>query len=416
MPTAKITKTSVDNAGPGFLWDDVLKGFGLRVTEGGSKSYIFQYRMAGGRDATRRRYTIGKHGKFTPEAARAKAKAVARQVEDGIDPGDEKSKERRQAVDLAFEAYIDTFTNGYLKANWKRWEEGKRLLEREPLDVLKKTPLTKITRKDVAEIMNRLAKRQATARLTFATLRKLFRYAVDEGDLDRSPIEAMRGPKAVASRDRVLAPHELGLAWHGAGEAGDVFTSFFRLLIATGQRRSEVSAMDWSELSRSEKLWTLPPDRVKNSAAHLVHLNSVALMLLDGLANGKKWPTSGLVLTTTGETPISGISKAKARLDAAMIALEEGAALRQKRSTRPIRPWRLHDFRRTLVTGLQKLGVRFEVTEAVVNHISGAKSGVAGVYQRHDWKEEKQAALEAWSKHLAALIKREAPLKGAVGK
>jgi integrase len=108
-----------------------------------------------------------------------------------------------------------------------------------------------------------------------------------------------------------------------------------------------------------------------------------------------KWPRRGLLFTTTGKTPVSGFSKAKKRLDAAIARLNEGEALED---------WTLHDLRRTLATGMQRLGVRFEVTEAILNHVSGSRSGVAGIYQRHDWRPEKQTALQAWSDHIERLM------------
>ena len=112
-----------------------------------------------------------------------------------------------------------------------------------------------------------------------------------------------------------------------------------------------------------------------------------------------KWPRSGLVFTTTGETPVSGFSRAKRRVDR-----EAGALGAKEEEPIKIAPWRLHDLRRTMATGMQRLGVRCEVTEAILNHVSGAKSGVAGVYQRHDWGPEKRSALDAWAARIAKLL------------
>lgn len=120
-----------------------------------------------------------------------------------------------------------------------------------------------------------------------------------------------------------------------------------------------------------------------------------------------KWPRKGLVLTTTGKTPVSGYSRAKSRLDAQIEKAELAAAVSESREPEVPAPWRIHDIRRTVATGLQRLGVRFEVTEAVLNHVSGAKAGIAGVYQRHDWKEEKRTALNAWGSHITALLSPE---------
>jgi integrase len=191
-----------------------------------------------------------------------------------------------------------------------------------------------------------------------------------------------------------------------------VFGPFFNLLAITGQRRSEVAGLDWSELNRDECLWTLPEERCKNGVKHLVPLSTMAVEILDHLAavtDQKKpvWPSKGLVFTTTGRTPISGFSRAKQHLDTAMlkIAKDQAAEAGENPETIEIADWRIHDLRRTMATGFQKLGIRFEVTEATLNHISGmSRAGVAGVYQQHDWKEEKREALEKWAQHCERLL------------
>lgn len=123
-------------------------------------------------------------------------------------------------------------------------------------------------------------------------------------------------------------------------------------------------------------------------------------------ADAHNWPQKGLIFTTTGETSVSGYSRAKARLDAEMLTLAREAATAAGGDPHAvtIAPWRIHDARRTLATGLQRLGVRFEVTEAVLNHVSGSRSGIAAVYQRHEWTDEKRAALDAWGVHLRKVI------------
>ena len=184
------------------------------------------------------------------------------------------------------------------------------------------------------------------------------------------------------------------------------------LLAITGQRRSEVAELDWLELNRQERMWTLPEERCKNGLTHLVPLSTMAVEILDHLAavtDQKKpvWPSKGLVFTTTGRTPISGFSKAKQQLDAAMlrVAKAQAAEAGENPETIEIANWRIHDLRRTMATGFQKLGIRFEVTEATLNHVSGMiRAGVAGVYQQHDWKVEKREALEKWARHCEKLL------------
>jgi integrase len=397
MPIGRITKQAVDALVPDgkecFLWDQEFKGFGVRVTTSGSRSYVLQYRM-GGREAPSRRYTIGKHGSpWTPLTARKEAERLAILVHRGIDPVQDKQDREREAVELAFDLYVESFVDLYLKKRWKHWQLGSSLLERHAVKALGKKPLPLIKRGDLAPIFDKVDDKPATARLIHATLRKLFRWAVSRGDIDRSPLEGVEAPPPVAARDRVLSDEELALVWKSSGDLGWPFAGLFRLLILTGQRRSEVASLDWSEINGAEATWTLPSQRSKNKKPHLVPLTEQAIAVLDEFAFEGTWPNKGLVFSVTGKTPISGFSKAKSRLDA-LVTKARGAELG---------PWRTHDLRRTVATGLQRLGVRFEVTEAVLNHVSGARGGIAGVYQHHDWAHEKREALTAWAQHVARL-------------
>ena len=399
MPTGRLTKQAVDAVRPAsrdvFLWDEDLRGFGLRTTPNGSKSYVFQFRM-GGRESPSRRYTIGRHGSpWTPQTARKEAERVAILVRQRIDPVQADHERRRQAIDLAFEAYVETFIDLYLKKRWKQWPLGAGVLRREAVPVLRRKPLPAIKRSDLASVWDRLHDRPAIARLTHATLRKLFRWAVSRGDIDRSPLEGVEPPPPVAARERVLTDSEIAEVWHGSAGLGFPFGPLFKLLLLTGQRREEVASIDWKELDREQCLWVIPSVRSKNKKPHLVPLSAPAIEVLDDIAGDKDWPRSGLVLSTTGKTSPSGFSKAKRRL--------EEWAIANGNDQLADNPWRIHDLRRTVATGLQKLGVRFEVTEAVLNHVSGSRGGIAGVYQRHDWKEEKAAALDAWGHRVLQL-------------
>lgn len=156
MPVGKITKRSVDVLTPAasdvFLWDDLLKGFGLRLTPKGARSYVVQYRM-GGRQTPSRRYTIGKHGSpWTPEGARREAERILIMVRQGLDPLEAKSERERQIVDLGFESYVQSFTELYLQKRWKDWKLGEGVLKREVVSKLKDKPLPRITRSDLAPI------------------------------------------------------------------------------------------------------------------------------------------------------------------------------------------------------------------------------------------------------------------------
>ncbi len=397
MATGKITKRTLDalqsSAVTGFLWDDELKGFGLKITAGGSASYVIQYRM-GGREAKTRRYTIGGHGSpWTPFTAREEATRLLRLVAQGIDPVESDKQRRREAVDLAFSNYADRFAADCKGKGWSTLVTRSLHLHVKP--VLRDKALPTITRIDVVAVFDRMpAEQAANRRNVFAVLRRLFRWAVSRGDVDRSPMEGMETPKAVKPRERWLNDSELGRVWIQAAECHRCFGSIVRLLIATGQRREEIGGLHWQELDRSEREMRLSGNRTKNGEPTTIPLNDLAVAELDKVAGGEKWPSRGRVFPTGTGAAFTAYHKGKAKLDT-MLSEDSGNS---------IPPWRLHDLRRTLATGFQRLGVRFEVTEAVLNHVGGSRSGVAGIYQRHDWKPEKRDALTIWNNHLSRAI------------
>jgi integrase len=217
------------------------------------------------------------------------------------------------------------------------------------------------------------------------------------GTVTNNPFAELPMPNSITRRERVLTDEEAAAIWRAAGEAPLPlpYSAIVRLLMLTGQRREEVAGMTWAELSEDLTTWMIPATRTKNGIPHLVPLSQPARELLHALRSDKPGdvqaaqPRAELALVLPGErgTPFSGWSKAKSALDTAS----------------GVSGWWLHDLRRTLATGLQRLGVRLEVTEAVLNHLSGSRAGVVGIYQRHHWAEEKRAALDAWSAHLLAV-------------
>jgi integrase len=206
-----------------------------------------------------------------------------------------------------------------------------------------------------------------------------FGWALRRGSVASNPFINL--PVApTTKRERVLSDDELASLWRAT--SGESFNGIVRLLILSGQRRDEVAGMTWAELSGDLSTWTIPASRAKNGAIHIVPLSEPAQELLRSLPK-----FDGLVFPGL-RGAFNGWSKAKAALDA--------------RSG--VTNWRLHDLRRTMATGLQRLGVRLEVTEQVLNHIAGSRAGIVGVYQRHDFAAEKRAALEAWGEHVMAIV------------
>jgi integrase len=170
--------------------------------------------------------------------------------------------------------------------------------------------------------------------------------------------------------------------------------------------------MRWDEVDLVARTWTLPASRTKNKRTHEIPLSDSAVEILGAVARveGK----AGFVFSTTGRTSVSGFSCAKAAIDAAMLEIMRADAEARGNDSDGVKvaPWIIHDLRRTVATNLQRLGVKLEVTEAVLNHVSGSRSGIIGVYQRHTWADEKRAALDAWSRRLSEIVTDEAARAG----
>jgi integrase len=408
MANQSITQRTLDSVSPSskgdvYTWDNKLRGFGLRVTPKGVKSYVLQYRMNGG---PARRTTIGMHGSpWTTHTARREAERLLLLVRQGVEPVDQAREARRREQALAFAKYCDQFVELYLRPHWPdTWMDAMRIVEK----VLKarwgKKALTAITREDIVRMLDSYSDRPGRKKQIHSLTRKLFNWAVDRGDLKYSPLMGMKAPRAVASRRRVLGQEELVCLWKATQKIGWPWGPYVRLLILTMQRRQEVAEMDWAEIDLDAAEWTLPAERAKNDEPHIIPLNALALNEIRALHPQAK----GLVFSTTGTTPVSGFSKAKRALEVSMFAI-----MRQRAAERGAEPagvqipeWRLHDLRRTGATNLQALGIPIEVTEAVLNHISGTRAGVAGIYNRYKYEPQKQAALQAWAERLLEMLDR----------
>jgi integrase len=411
MASGKITKRAVDAIQPAatdsFLWDDELRGFGLKVTPAGKRSYVYQYRI-GGRGAKTKRWTIGSHGSpWTATTARVEAERLALLVGQGIDPVAAERLRQRQAVTLSFKAYVETFTDGYLKTEWgDSWPLAKRRLEMYAVPSLGDRPLPEIRAYEITAVLDKVRDQPALARNLHAVLRKLFNWALRRDDLEASPMAKIDAPSGAKPRKRVLSEDELLALWRATYTLNDPFGAFVRLLVCTLQRRSEVAVLVWPEISHNEQLWRLPGERAKNDADHLVPLNLLAIAELDKLG----WKRRGLLFTTTGKTAISGFSRMKRILDSKMLSelqriyKERAEATGEDPEVATILPWRLHDIRRTGATRMQGLGVQIEVTEKVINHISGETAGIRGVYNLWAYLDEKRSAMSAWSSWLENLI------------
>jgi len=298
-----------------------------------------------------------------------------------------------------------------LKKNGE-WEA----IEGKPADKWSDTRVQAITRRDIRSYVETFAENAPIgANRAFAELRKFFNWCVGKDILDSSPLAGLQPPSEEnSSRNRVLirraevpgsTDEELRWLWkaadeydrddegeskggHGRKHRGP-FGPFIKMLILTGARRSKVSEMTWGEVDLKNRVWVIPEERAK---AHSVPLSDAAIALLEARPRIKG---QNLVFTTDGNSLISGFSRMKQRVDKLM---------KESAGDTNMPDWTVHDIRRTVAAGLQRLGVRLEVIERVLNHLSGSFAGIAGVYQVYDFHAEKRAALESWGRFVTDLI------------
>ncbi len=356
-------------------FDAAYPALALRVTANGVRSWVYFGRVHG----RLKRATLGRYPVMTLAAARLKAGEVADAMRAGIDPAAAK-REARMAVRDSFAAVADEWLKRD-QAHNRSHDKVKRLIDKNVMPVWGERLITTITRRDAIELLDSVADRGvvAQARRVHAHLHRLFRWWVGRGIIEVNPITDLPKPGADVQRERVLSDGELAAVWKAADKIGWPYGPAFQLLALTGARREEIGALRWSEI-HGDRI-DLDGARTKNGQPHTIPLSGLALSILNGLPRVAR---SEFVFTATGKAPLNDWSKAKKRLGGPP-------------------DWRTHDLRRTVATGLQRLGIGLQVVEAVLSHV-GSRAGIVGVYQRHTFDAEKRAALEAWARHVEAIV------------
>ena len=387
MPRIKLTKSTIDAlptlSSDVVYWDANSPGFGVKVTPKGRKVFVVLYRT-GGAGSKLRKYTIGPYGRVTLHQARVAAQKVFAAKLDGCDPAAEKREAKRRAVADLAEDLLETFITQRLSQN-RSAAETSRLLRREVGKPWAGRSIHAIGKRDVVDVVSAIVQRGApgAANKTLKSLKTFLRWCVGQAILDQSPAEGVPLPTKEVARDRVLDDTELTQVILAARKIGGPYGAIVELLALTGQRREEVACLHWEELDLAERIWTIPKARTKNTKAHIVHLSKQALAVL------KRADRRGpLVFTLLGTKPFQDFTHAKRRLD----------------QLSGVTGWRLHDLRRTCVSGMARLGVAPHVADKILNHQSGTISGVAAVYQRHEFLAERRAALDLWGAHVIAIL------------
>jgi integrase len=401
--TKILTQASIDAVKPGDkrleISDGKLPALRLVVQPSGARSWALRYRFKG-RNA---KWTLGPYPAIGLADARIQAKVALAKVATGTDPAAEKRQARTEAKakvvadnppDLV-ETVAAQFVEMHAKRKTRRrsWMETERVIAHDVMPYWRSKRLSAITRADVHALIDKVIARDkpVLANRLLGTLKTLGRWALDRGVIERNPFADIRPPAPSTSRDRVLDDKEIAALLAVLDNETYPVRPLVRFLLMTGGRRSEIARMTWSELDLDgAKVWRLPAARSKNGREHVLPLPDDAIDILRDL---RRFEGNPHVFTFGGTGPVANF-KFMARLDKAMAAKLGG----------PVARWTLHDLRRTLATNLQRLGVRLEVTESVLGHVSGSRGGIVGVYQRHTFGPEMKAALEAWALIVGAIV------------
>jgi integrase len=374
---------SIKPAPPGkrIAYWDTQTGFGIRVSDKSCPdnigSFVLVRRMPGNPNPTARK--IGSYPAMKLADARAKEWRESR-----VDPKVKAAEEAREQKRLEANTFSTVFET-YARERLDRLRTGKevrRSIALYALPVLGEEPITRISRKQVKELIVDVHNfAPVAANRLLSHLKTFFNWSVEEEFFEHPPTAVMRPLTKEIRRDRVLNDEEIRAIWKAAEEIGTV-GSAIQFLLVTGQRRSEVGGMTWAEVDRAKRLWTLPKERTKAARAHEVPLSNLALSILDSCPELNAFVFASSRLAAA---PIANFCKGNASLD----------------RVAPIAPWRLHDLRRTCATNLVDVGVDRIIIAKILNH---AEREVTAIYDRHPRAEEKRVAMDRWAARLMAIV------------
>lgn len=382
-----ISKAKTDS-GDHIAWDTKLSGFGLR-TRDGRRSYVVQYRLG----AQQRRVTLGSVEKLTLKQAQVEAKKIFGKVAQGIDPQAEKKEAlaKASATDT-FIAIANRFIEYQAGTDARTGKPRLRpsSLYSTELYLLKRAKrlhglhIDALNLRLVAEVLSDIAKHSGavSADRARSAMSSMFGWAISEGLCETNPVEyaTVRG---TAKRDRVLKPEEIAAIW-SALPAND-YGSIVKLLFYTGCRSDEIAGLLWSEIDLDDCAVNFGSERIKNKLPFYLPLSDAAVRLVKSI---ERKDGRDLVFGKR-DGAFTGWSKAKRELDAKLNFKE---------------PWQLRDIRRTVATLMAESGTDPHIVEACLNHVSGYKAGVAGVYNRAAYAEPKREALSKWAKEIATIL------------
>jgi integrase len=372
------------------LMDTDVPGFGVRVSEAGQRTFILIARYPGSPNPTRR--AIGEYPAISLEKARRRARDWRDLIEKGVDPKVHEARLRREEIrkqQTTFGAVAEDFLERHVSSQ-RRASDTAREIRKELIGPWGERPIAGITREDVVILVEAIARRPAPylAHVVLGHIRSLFNWAINRGTygLETSPCDRLKPGALIGAkqpRQRILSDTEIAALWRASEAIGYPYGPLYRMLLLTGARKSEASDARWSEFDLKKKIWTVPAERFKSNATHLVPLSDQAMAVLESIPRFTKG--DHLFSANFGDKPVGGFSKAKARLDKLM-----GAP-----------PWVIHDIRRTVRTRLASLRVPDMVAEMVIGH---GRRGLQRVYDQHTYEAEMREALERWAARLRDIV------------
>ena len=426
LTDAVLKKLTAPETGRREHWDTHIRGLGLRISSSGVKSWVLMTRRLELGEWKPARVTIGRYPGMTLAQARAEAVKAKAAAQAGEDPGAATVAKREALLAASRDTFATVRAEFLLKYRGRQQRrpapntmaQMTGILAGRDFDRWVNLPLAKITRRDILNVLDDIMARGAevTANRTLSYLKILFNWARERDIIAVNPALELKKPGLERVRERVLSREELRVIWEATTNPDLLFNPIVRLLLLTGQRLNEVAQMRWAEIDVGRRLWLLPattPDgtrRTKNGHANTIPLSPPAMDIIlarrdqqTRLASATR-PLSPLLFTTTGVTPYCGFGNAKEGLDRRIHTIlnrdpPEGAL------APAMAPWRPHDLRRTMVTHIaEDLRIAPHILEAILNHRSGSKGGVAGVYNKAEHLDEKRDALDAWARHLLAMV------------
>jgi integrase len=398
-----------------FVMDAAVSGFGVKVTETGSRSYVLIKRYPGFRHPAPRE--LGKCDAMSLEEAREKARAWLRLIARGTDPAEHEREIQLAAArkrENSFAAVAEEFFKDKL-ASERRGRDVERDMRREFVTAWGNRPIADITTEDVLQVIRAVKQRgtPAFARNLLGYIRRFFDWAIDQlvYGIKINPCVGLKPTRVIGekrARDRILTDDELFVIWRSAGRIRYPFGPLYRLLLLTGLRLNEVADARWPEFDSRNGVWIIPATRMKGKDGrvtdHVVPITDDIAAILKSLPRFKSGDY--LFSSTFGKKAVWVSDSVKKRLDARMVRTLR--AMARKRGDDPSKVmlphFVNHDLRRTLRTGLSKLRVDRDIREAVLGH---TRPGVEGIYDRHDYLLEKKDALERWASYVRNLSSHE---------